>query len=520
MPAGAGGRGQGRGVTPAELETLLAKLTPAERSELDQLLAASPVAPTFGDVSFPEQQAFLDDPSPLRVVLCTRRSGKTYGGGLALLRAAFAHPGASCLYVALTRASAKRIAWKDVFKAIDREKRLGARFNETELSITLPNGSVIYLLGMDADEGEKEKALGQKFAAVVVDEAASYTIDLEELVLGVLKPAVADYRGQISLIGTPGNLKRGLFYQLTEGQDPGAPGRWSKIGWSGHRWSARDNPHMRDKWAAEVEELTAANPRVVETPLFRQHYLGQWVVDDDARVYRFDAVRNGYRGELPVVRGPGKWHHVVGLDLGFADSTAWVVAAYHDSDRRLFIVEALKADGLDVTDVAQRTRAVLGRYDVDRVVVDGANKQAVEELRRRHDLPLTTAEKVGKADFVDLMNGDFIAGNLRVHLDAAAVLVDEWGGLVWDERVQGRRVEHPACPNHCADAALYAWRHCYAYLGAAVTPRPPVGTPERAAFEVAELERLAVEAWEQRQAEQREKEILDAPAGDEWGDSW
>ena len=507
-------------MTPDELSALVSVLSPAERSELEQLLAASPVAPTFGDQAFAEQQAFLDDPTPLRVVLCTRRSGKTYGAGLALFRAAFARPNVSCLYVALTRASAKRIVWKDVLKTIDREKKLGCRFNETELSVTLPNGSVIYLLGLDADEGEKEKALGQKFAAVVIDEAASFTIDLHELVFGVLKPAVADYRGQISLIGTPGNVKRGLFYELTEGQDPGQPGRWNKLGWSGHRWSARDNPHMRDKWRDEVAELTASNPRITETPLFRQHYLGQWVVDDDARVYRFDPARNGYRGDLPVVAGRGKWHHVVGLDLGFADSTAWVVAAYHDNDRRLHIVETLKADRLDVTDVAQRTRELLGRYDVDRVVVDGANKQAVEELRRRHDLPLTTAEKVGKADFIDLMNGDLITGNIRVHLDRASTLIDEWGGLVWDARVQGRRVEHPACPNHCADAALYAWRHCYAYTSEVVVTRPPVGTPERAALDVAEMEQLAVDAWEQREAERRERETIDTPTGEEWTDGW
>lgn len=505
-------------MTPAELQLLLSKLTPTERTELEQLLAASPVAPTFGDPLFPEQQAFLDDPSPMRVVLCTRRSGKTYGGGLALFRAAFARPNVSCLYVALTRASAKRIAWKDVLKTIDREQRLGCRFNETELSVTLPNGSVIYLLGMDADEGEKEKALGQKFASVVIDEAASFSIDLHELVFGVLKPAVADYRGQIAMIGTPGNVKRGLFYELTEGQDPGDPGRWSKLGWSGHRWSARDNPHMRDKWAAEVADLRANNPRIAETPLFRQHYLGQWVVDDDARVYRFDVARNGYRGELPAVTGRGRWHYIVGLDLGFADSTAWVVAAYHDNSRQLHIVEALKADGLDITDVAQRTRQLLARYDVDRIVVDGANKQAVEELRRRHDLPMTAADKAGKADFVELMNGDLIMGNVRVNLDAAAVLAEEWGGLVWDQRVVGRRVEHPACPNHCADAALYAWRHCYAYLAEAAPQRPAAGSPERIQQEEAELEQLAVGAWEQREAERRERETLNAPIeGDPWG---
>ncbi len=508
-------------MTSDELERLIAALTPTERAELDQLLAASPVAPTFGDESFAEQQAFLDDASSMRVVLCTRRAGKSYGAGLALFRAAYARAGVSCLYVALTRASAKRILWKDVLKTIDRDRRLGCRFNETELSVTLPNGSVIYLLGMDADEGEKEKALGQKFATVVIDEAASFSIDLTELVYGVLKPAVADYRGQISMIGTPGNVKRGLFYDLTEGQDPGAPGRWSKLGWSGHRWSARNNPHMRDKWAAEVADLRAANPRIEETPLFRQHYLGQWVVDDDARVYRFDVARNGYRGELPVVAGRGKWHHVVGLDLGFNDSTAWVVAAYHDNDRRLHIVESIKAEKLDITDVAVRTKALLSRYDVDRVVVDGANKQAVEELRRRHDLPMTTADKTGKADFIELMNGDLIVGNVRVHLERAASLAEEWAGLVWDQRVVGRRVEHPACPNHAADAALYAWRHCFAYLAEpAAAPRAPAGSAERAAQEQAELERLALDAWEQREAERRETSIMDTPTGDGWSDGW
>jgi len=499
-------------LSPVQLARLVEYLDPAERAELDALLTASPLAPTFGDAAFREQQAFLDDPSPLRVVLCTRRSGKSYGAGLALFRAAFATPGVSCLYVALTRASAKRILWKDVLKVVDREKQLGCRFNETELSVTLPNGSVIYLLGLDADEGEKEKALGQKFAAVVVDEAASFSIDLNELVYGILKPAVADYRGQISLIGTPGNLKRGLFFDLTEGQDPGAPGRWFLRGWSGHRWSARDNPHMADKWAAEVEELRAANPRIEETPLFRQHYLGQWVVDDDARVYRWDRARNGWNGQLPSIAGRGGWHHVIGLDLGFNDSTAWVVAAYHDADRTLFLLESIKAERLDVTDVATRTKALLARYDVDRVVVDGANKQAVEELKRRHGLPLTAADKSGKADFIEVMNGDLITGRIRVDVERAASLAEEWEGLVWDTRHQDRRVEHPACPNHAADAALYAWRFCYAYLAEAPVARPPAGSPEALAQEAADLERVALDAWEQRERERREQEA--------WGDGW
>jgi len=125
------------------------------------------------------------------------------------------------------RDSAKKIMWKDVLKPISRQLMLNARFNETELTATLTNDSVIYLLGVDSAEEEKKKLLGQKYKLVVIDEAASFSVDLNELVYGVLKPSVADYRGTICLIGTPGNVKRGLFFDLTQGQDPSAAGTWS-----------------------------------------------------------------------------------------------------------------------------------------------------------------------------------------------------------------------------------------------------------------------------------------------------
>lgn len=59
--------------------------------------------PVFLDPAFPAQSEFIADPAKLKVALCTRRSGKSYGGGLYLYQEAFNTPGASCLYIALTR---------------------------------------------------------------------------------------------------------------------------------------------------------------------------------------------------------------------------------------------------------------------------------------------------------------------------------------------------------------------------------------------------------------------------------
>ena len=450
-------------VTPAELEKLLAAMTPAERSEFFALVQAEKKEPVFRTPEHVWQTRFLDDPSRMKALLCTRRAGKSYAAGLMLLEAAYKNPGVSCLYVALTRASAKRIMWKDVLKAIDREQGLQCRFNETELSATLPNGSIIYLLGMDADEQEKEKALGQKFKAVAVDEAASYNVNLHEIVYGILKPATADYRGTIALIGTPGNMKRGVFYDLTRGQDPSEAGQWEKDGWSCYRWTAFENPKVAEQWKAEIEDLKLANPAIEQTPIFQQHYLGKWVVDDTKLVYRFESGRNTF-DELPVIKGNGRWHYVLGIDLGFNDPTAWVVVAYNDYDRTLYVLGADKKAGCDITEVADRTHKLMSRFQFDSIIIDNANKQAVEEIRRRHDIPLTPAQKQGKADFIEIMNGDFISGYIKIHNKLGAAVIDEAMALVWDERAFPKREEHPACANHCLDAMLYAWRHCYQYL--------------------------------------------------------
>ena len=494
-------------MTKEELEKLIGKMTPQERSEFFELVKEEKKEPVFRSPEHSWQTRFLDDPSRMKALLCTRRAGKSYAAGLMLLEAAYKNPNVSCLYVALTRASAKRIMWKDVLKTIDREQQLGCRFNETELSVTLPNGSIVYLLGMDADEQEKEKALGQKFKAVAVDEAASYNVDLNEIVYGILKPATADYRGTIALIGTPGNMKRGIFFDLTRGQDPGDPGRWDKDGWTCYRWTAFQNPKVAEQWTAEIEDLKLANPAVEQTTLFQQHYLGRWVIDDTKLVYKFDSARNVFK-ELPAqkVNGRGRWHYVLGIDLGFNDPTAWVVCAYHDFDRCLYVLGADKKGGCDITEVADRTRNLMTKFEFDAIVIDNANRQAVEEIRRRHDIPLTAADKVGKADFIEIMNGDFVSGWIKLHSTATLALQEEYGGLVWDERSQ-RREEHPASPNHCSDAMLYAWRHCYQWLAETGAHRLTPYASASADWMVVEAERRLEESLAERDRMEAESRL-------------
>ena len=445
---------------------------------------------------FPAQAAYVDDLAPLKAAFCTRRAAKSYSVGLDHVRSAV-RSGGKHLVLGLTRESVRGAFWDDVLKAIDRRYHLGAAFNGSRLEVRFPSGGTVRLLGMDSNDNEARKALGQKYRKVAIDEAQDWGTDLEQLVYAVLGPAVADLGGQIAMSGTPSNKIKGLFYEVTTGK---------RRDWSLHKWDTAQNTavpegqreRMCDQWQKQIAQLTEANPRVVETPWFRQMYLGQWVIESDKLVYRYAPGRNDYGGTLPH-HPRGKWHYVLGIDLGYTDATALTVAAYHDHDRRLHLVRSEKQTGLDITATAQWVREWAKVYDFDRMVVDNANKQAVEEMKRRHDLPLHAADKTGKADFIELMNAELIMGHIVVSPDCAP-LVDEWTGLIWDDKA-ATRTEHAACANHCADSALYAWRYCYGYVAQTLVPPPKHGTPEWAQ---AEDERLETEAEERFLRQQEE----------------
>ena len=413
-------------------------------------LASRAIGYNLSDPNFAKQDAFINSKASLVAGFCTRRAGKSYGAGLKLYQTALKHAGTTSVYISLTRDSAKRIMLKNVMKVINRKYDIGAIFNHTELSITLPNGSIIYLLGMDSDKREMDKVLGQKFKLAIIDEAGSFRQDLREIVYSKLKPACADLRGQIYLIGTPQNFTKGLFYDVVWAQ--------TELGWEVHKWSAFDNLYMADVWQREIDEMTAANPRVVETPWFKQNYLGQYVVDTEALCYR-------YRPDVNLVKSStvSKFDfYVLGIDLGYEDATAFSLLGYNDKGGKLYVVHTSKEKHLTLTQVASRINWYQDRYAPYKMIVDNAAKQAVEEIKQRFTLPLVAADKAGKADFIEIMNNDFVAGNILVS-DACSDLTVEYENLIWDDN-SAKKQEHPNCDNHLADATLYAYRYCYQYI--------------------------------------------------------
>lgn len=465
------------------------KITDLEAKELlEQLDKIEQGNFSIEGLAFVQQEAFIKDTQRLKALFCTRRAAKSFTGGLYLIDTALKYPNSNSLFIGLTRQSAHGIIWKDILRQLDRDCGLNIKFNETLLTATFPNGSVIWVTGADTDEQEMNKLLGKKYKLVVIDEASMFSINMHQMVYGVLKPATADQRGTICLLGTASNITRGLFYDITTNREPGL---------SLHQWTAFDNPHVARQWQGELDEIESARPHFKETPLFKQWYLNKWVVDEDALVYKYNKDRNKCF-HIPPSPNAMPLKYVLGIDLGHSpDPSAFVVSAYSEDSPILYFVHAEKHLRMDVTDVAQKIHELNKRYSFDVKVIDNANKQAVAELNNRHHVNVIGADKTGKADFINIMNGEMIQGKIKV-LDKCKELEEEYETLVWETdngviklTPSGQRKEHPGLPNHLADAALYNWRYCYQYLFTNPVPQPKWGSQEH--WEPKHQERLIQE---------------------------
>src|ERR1019366_6599752 len=451
--------------------------------------------------AFGKQKDFIENTARRKALWCTRRAAKSYTAGLYLVETALAFSAVNCLYLGLTRFSAKGIIWKDILKTIDRKYDLGMQFNGSELTATTKNGSVIHTLGIDADADEMHKLLGKKWKLVVIDEAQSFSQDLRSLIYGILGPALADQRGTVCMMGTAGNMTQGLFYDVTNRKEEG---------WELFQWTAHDNPYMATQWQAELDEIRTERPLFMETSLYKQWYLNQWVIDEEARVYKFEAAVNT-ASQLPY--DLSDFHYVLGLDLAHSpDSTAFVVGCYHDASPTLFVVYSFKATEMDLTDVAVKIRELERRYKLEIKVADGANKQAVAELNNRHSLGLIAADKTAKTDFIAIMNDDFIQRRIML-LPGTEELQDEYHRLVWVTDANGKvkepRKENPAINQDLCDSTLYLWRYCYQYLFA------PSGPP---------LDKSAQSYWEPKHIEKLVEQVKKAKNPNEldlqWEETW
>lgn len=498
----------------------MAKLRPVAVKDLSLADVAAERARRVGGVilvdysdgaDFPHQTNFIRDPARFKLALCTRRAGKTQAAAIDLLEVSQNQPGSVGIFFGRTRMSAKNVVWRILRRLIEKHNLI-CTINKTELSIEFPNGSLIFLAGVDATTDERDKYLGMPLSRVYIDECASHRQDLTDLVCGVLMPALVDYDGTLVLLGTPGNFTKGLFFRLSYGkplpEDPLC---------SVHKWTAYENPSLLkvngkmrrvcDLWAAEIAKIKRETPMRCLTPLYKQHYEGLWVIDDAKRVYFFDDAINTY-AKVPKDLD---WVFVLGVDLGYEDDSAFHVWAFSKKDPLLYGIYSFKKKKMDITAVADHIKTkILTKWPIDVIVVDGSAKQAVQEIVNRHGLEMIASDKREKDKFIALYDAELRMGSVKLQKEACIDLIDEMCGLIWADPKPGSvmRKEHPGCDNHLCDAAFYGWRYTYSYMGRTPDAAIVVGSPKWMALQANQLLDSA--------KRQHDKEAT-ARAADDWG---
>lgn len=440
--------------------------SPAELLRQHQRLQAWRQLGSGDGQSFPEQDAYVRDAAKLVTALCSRRAGKSHGNGRRILRAAHRFPDEMSLYVSMTKNNSRMVLGRALMQ-LSRKHELGLILKEVDgrLMCIAPNGHHAWLAGAK-NRVDFEQFRGYKFAEVIIDEAQLYPW-LQDVVEEIIEPCVGDLDGAIALSGTPAPLPVGYFHAVTTGDDYDNEGT-PILKWSTHTWTVAENVFFRNGRGAEWrEQIKARRNWTDDHPRLQREYYGRWSRDDDALVYPFDgmALGDGTPGRnvfhnLP----PGDWIYGLGIDLGGATNTpghgitAFVLAAYRRGHPEVYIIKAQSWQNLIPSRIAAKVLEWKRDHPIGQIVVDegGLGSGYAEEWRQSFGIGCEPAEKKRKRGFIELVQGDLLAGVIKVHPVDARELIDEWGMLPWNEDHTDH--DKAAFPDHLSDAALYITR--------------------------------------------------------------
>ena len=200
----------------------------------------------------PWQQDVWNDATRFKIVAAGRRTGKSRLAAWLLIVNALESSKGNVFYVAPTQGQARDIMWQTLLE-LGNPVIVSSHINN--LQIKLINGATISLKG--ADRPETMRGVSLKF--LVMDEYADMKPEVFEQ---ILRPALADQKGNALFIGTP--MGRNHFYELyqyAELEDDPTYKAW--------HFTSYDNPLL------DSEEINVAK-KSMSSYAFRQEFMASF----------------------------------------------------------------------------------------------------------------------------------------------------------------------------------------------------------------------------------------------------
>lgn len=277
-----------------------------------------------------------------------------------------------------------------------------------------------------------------------------------------------DTNGRLRLIGTPGPVLSGFFYDACHSAT-----------WTHHSWTMHVNPWLFKKSGLTPEELIAQDCAMrgvpITDPSIQRECFGKWVYDPNSLLLNYDPNVNHY-DSLP----PGLYSYVLGIDLGVKDSDSLSLLAYSDTSPHTYLVEEIVTPNQLTDDLAKQIFELMAKYDdsISAMPTDtgGLGLKVAEDLRSRYGLPLLAADKKDKMVNYRLLNNALRNGTFKAKRTSR--FAQDCNLLERDNNKSTPDKIVVKGHSDSVDSCLYAFKLSPAYSYRPAPPKPKAGSAE------------------------------------------
>ena len=359
-------------------------------------------------------------------------SGKSFFITQKLLVRALMHPSARiavCRRYGTTLRNSCFALFKDILKSWKIKQYCNVR--ETDMRITLPNGSEFIFIGLD----DEEKLLSiATMDAIFVEEA--YEVP-KEIIDQINLRLRGGHEQQIILAWNPIS-RNSYLYELWSDPPAGSICIHSTY---------KDNPFLDDVYIASLEELRVRNPQKA-----RIYCDGEWGVNTDGLVFKNWKVEEFDEMELAKT-----FRRRCGMDFGYQDPSAIVDSLYDEEHKRIYVSNEFYKTGQTLDELAEAIRRM--HMEKSKIQCDAAEPRTIDFFKRQYinAVPCVKGPNSVEARIMFLQNHEII-----VHPRCANVIMELENFSYVKDRKTGEYTDNTTHEySHSLDALGYAYSDIY-----------------------------------------------------------
>ena len=305
------------------------------------------------------------------------------------------------------------------------------RDNLKDKIITLSNGSNIRM----GSVSQVDSVVGRSYDLIIFDEAA-LTDAGEDAFNVALRPTLDKESSKALFISTP----RGKNNWFSKFFDRGFSDKFPA--WASIKATYHANPRISEE---DIEEA--------KNTMTKQEFAQEYLCEFNTYVGKIWELEPDCVQDLSDL-DTSKMDIVAGLDVGFKDATALVIAAYCWDSEMFYIIDEYKDSEKTTEQHAVAIKAKLGKWGADFVFIDSAAAQTKYDFAMQYGISCTNAKK-SVLDGIGHVASLFGMGKIVVDKKCKETLaaIDQYQ---WDSR-PGLLREKPLHndASHIADALRY-----------------------------------------------------------------